>query len=188
MKLLFAAAVLLSFSSAFLSAFAQDRVAAMAAESACGPAQINYSATADTNHHPNPQPDPDKALVFVVEDIGQCADCSKSNAIINDVSAAIVKVGADGAWIGAGRGSSYLFFPVEPGEHHLCVNWQSRLSVRARAFAMSNLTAEAGKTYYFRVRLFPGDAEFSFDLEQVNSDEGKYMVASSPLSVSHPKK
>lgn len=170
------------------SAFAQDQAAVLAAESACGPAQVNFSANVDGTQHPNPQPDADKALVFVIEDLGQCADCSSGHASITEVTAAVVKVGADGLWLGADRGNSYLFFTVAPGEHHLCVNWQSRLSARARAFAMANLMADAGKIYYFRARLFPGEADFFLDLETVNGDQGKFLVASSPFSVSHPKK
>jgi len=90
--------------------------------------------------------------------------------------------------VGANRGNSYLFFSAVPGEHHLCVNWQSRFVSRSEVFAMANLTAEAGKVYYFRVRVFPGEAEFSFDLDLVNSDQGKYLVASSAYSAAHPKK
>jgi hypothetical protein len=54
---------------------------------------------------------------------------------------------------------------------------------------MMGFTAEAGKVYYIRARLFPGgNGDYSFDVDLVNSDEGKYLVASSPYSVSHPKK
>jgi len=169
-------------------ALAQDRTAVAAAQSACGPAQTTFAVSADGTQHPTPQPDPDKALVYVVEDLGQCPDCYGGHALVGDVTDALVKVGADGAWIGANQGNSYLFFTTTPGEHHLCVNWQSRLAERARSFAMANLTAEAGKTYYFRIRLFPGQGDFSFDLDPINSDQGKFLVASAPLSVSHPKK
>ncbi|HEY6370771.1 MAG TPA: hypothetical protein VIX37_09340 [Candidatus Sulfotelmatobacter sp.] len=53
---------------------------------------------------------------------------------------------------------------------------------------MANFTAEEGKTYYFRARVFPGEDDYSFDLDLVNSDQGKFLVASSVLAVSHPKK
>jgi hypothetical protein len=46
--------------------------------------------------------------------------------------------------------------------------------------------AEAGKTYYFRVRPFWGKDEL-LNLELLDSDEGKYLVTHHPLSVSHPK-
>lgn len=170
------------------SALAQDHAAIVAAESACGPAQVSFSAIADGNQHPNPQPDPDKALVFVIGDLGQCTTCTNNHTIITNVDSAVVKVGVDGSWMGANRGNSYLYFDLTPGEHHLCVNWQSRWSERAHAFAMANLNAEAGKVYYFRARLFPGEADFFLDLDATNSDQGKYLVASTPYSVSHPKK
>jgi hypothetical protein len=67
------------------------------------------------------------------------------------------------------------------------VNWQSRLETRSRVFAMANFTAEEGKVYYFRERVFPGEG-YSFDLDLVNSDQGKFLVASSIYTVSHSKK
>jgi hypothetical protein len=71
----------------------------------------------------------------------------------------------------------------------MCLNWQSSLEERSRAFAMTNFTAEAGKVYYLRARLFPGgNGNYSFDLDQINSDEGKTLVASSAFSVSRPKR
>jgi hypothetical protein len=170
------------------SAVAQDNVALMSAEAACGPAKVSFSATADATQHPVPQPEPDRALVFVVEDLGQCSDCFHGRYIASDVSSAVVKIGVDGSWVGADRGNSYLFFSVTPGEHHMCMNWQSRLSIRSHAFAMANLTAEAGKVYYLRARVFPGENNFSFDLDRVDTDEGKFLVAASPYSVSHAKK
>jgi hypothetical protein len=171
-----------------VSALAQDQNAVVAAQSACGPAPVSFAVRADATQHPTPAPDPDKALVFVVEDLGQCVDCYGGRSIVGDVTAALVKVGMDGSWIGANQGSSYLFFAATPGEHHLCANWQSRLEERARSFAMVSFTAEAGKVYYFRIRLFPGQGDFAFDLDPINSDQGKYLVASSAYSVSHPKK
>jgi hypothetical protein len=65
-----------------------------------------------------------------------------------------VKVGVDGAWVGANKGDSYVFTSVAPGEHHMCVNWQSGILTPSGLFAMANFTAETGKTYYFRARTF----------------------------------
>jgi hypothetical protein len=181
-----AALVLILFAA---PAFAQDRSAMTAAQAACGPASINFDAKADSTQHPTPQPDADKAIVFVVADLGQCSDCGRPTLSLNDVGDAVLKVGMDGVWAGASRGDSYLFASATPGDHHLCLNWQSRLEERSRAFAMTNFTAEAGKTYYFRARLFPGHSDdFSLDLDPMSSDAGKYLVASSEFSLSHPKK
>lgn len=170
------------------SALAQDRVALKAAEAACGPKDIRFEVKPDAAH-PTPQPDPGKALIYVIEDLGQCPDCEVGGHVFStNVNQALTKVGMDGAWVGANQGSSYFFFAATPGEHHLCITWQSRLETRSRAFAMANFAAEEGKVYYFRERVFPGEADYSFDLDLINSDEGKYLVASSAFSVSHPKK
>lgn len=169
-----AALVVLLFAA---SAFSQDQAAITAAEAACGPKNIRFDAAEDATKHPTPQPDSGKALVYLIQDLGemQCSEC------------ALTKVGLDGTWIGANQGSSYIFFPADPGERHLCVNWQSRLGFRSRAFAMANFTAEAGHVYYFHTRISFSRSIYVFDLEPVNSDEGKYLVALSALSVSRPK-
>jgi len=170
-----ALALLILFAAA---AFAQDEPAIAAAEAACGPKNVKFDARQDADQHPIPQPDANKALVYVVQEIGemQCTGC------------ALTKVGLDGAWVGANQGSSYFFFTAEPGERHLCVNWQSRFATRSHAFAVANFTAEAGKVYYFRSRVFPTRYDYLFDLDPVNSDQGKFLVASSGFSVSHAKK
>jgi hypothetical protein len=160
-----AAIVLLLFAA---SAFSQDQ-ATITAEAACGPKDIRFDVKQDVAHHPTPQPESNKALIYVVEDLGQCPDCDGgSRAFSTNVGQALTKVGLDGAWVGANQGSSYFFFATAPGEHHLCVNWQSRLETRSRAFAMANLTAEEGKVYYFRERVFPGEGDYSFDLARSN--------------------
>jgi hypothetical protein len=173
-------------------AFAQDPSAIAAAESACGAKDTKFNVKPDPAQHPIAQPELGKALVYVVEDLGQCPDCIVSGSfagIFSDVGNAITKVGMDGTWMGANRGSSYIFFAADRGEHHLCINWQSRLQAHSRAFAMANLTAEEGQVYYFRERVFPGHSgDYVFELDPVNSDEGKYLIALSPASVSHPKK
>ena len=161
-----------------VSAFAQDQAAITAAQAACGPKEVKFDAKQDAAQHPTPQADPGKALVYVVQNLGemQCSGC------------ALTKVGLDGAWVGATKGSSYVYFPAEPGERHICVNWQSRLEWRSRSLALANFTAEAGHVYYFRIRLSISRSIYSFDLDPVNSDEGKLLVASSAYSVSHSKK
>jgi hypothetical protein len=161
-----------------VSAFAQDQAAITAAQAACGPKEVKFDAKQDAAQHPTPQADPGKALVYVVQNLGemQCSGC------------ALTKVGLDGAWVGATQGSSYVYFPAEPGERHICVNWQSRLEWRSRSLALANFTAEGGHVYYFRIRLSISRSIYSFDLDPVNSDEGKLLVASSAYSVSHSKK
>lgn len=171
------AIVLVSFAFA-VPAFAQDQSAIAAAQSACGPKDTNFDAKQDKNQHPTPRPAPGKALVYVVQDLGE------AQASIR----ALIRVGMDGAWVGANQHGSYFFFNVEPGEHHLCANWQSRNGDYNKLLAMANFTAEAGGIYYFQSRLFVLVSRHYFDFVPVDGDQGKFLVASSTFSVSHPKK
>lgn len=166
-----------------VSAFAQDS-SVVAAESACGPRDTHFDVTTNTNNDPHSllQPETGKALVYVVED--------QKFKVVKDVT---TRVGVDGAWVGANRGNSYLSFSVEPGEHHLCADWISDFLPHGRLVSLDSFTAEPGKVYYFRARTSAsptsgkaGDGA-SIDLDLVNSDEGKLLVASASLSVSHSK-
>jgi hypothetical protein len=140
-----------------VSLFAQDQSAITTAEAACGAKETQFDAKQDTIHHATPRPEPGKALVYVIEDLGQCPGCApNSYAWSTGVEDALTRIGVDGAWVGANRGSSYIAFSIDPGEHHLCANWQSSLESRSHAFAMAGFTAQEGKIYYFRLRLFPG--------------------------------
>jgi hypothetical protein len=72
--------------------------------------------------------------------------------------------------MGATHGRSYLYFAADPGEHRLCVNWQTYLDVFSRETSLAHLTAEPGKTYYFRARV--SDDGVYLDLDPHGSDEG----------------
>jgi len=144
---------------------------------------VKFQINIDDGHSPIPKVEPGKALVFVIED--------QRYTGANDVT---VRVGLDGAWVGATQGNSYLSFTVEPGEHHLCADIRPGILYPGRTVSLSGLTAEAGRVYYFRARTTGGpsaalapDATIFIDLDLLNGDEGKLLVASSPLSVSNPK-
>lgn len=146
---------------------------------ACGPGRVNFDATADASQHPLAQPQAGKATVYLVG----------SFFAVDPPAKPLVKVGMDGSWVGAIRGNSYIFFSVEPGDHHICANWQSGILTPSGLFALASFTAEAGKTYYFRARPRNGDNRaYSLDLDPADNDEGQYLVASSAFSKSHPKK
>ena len=142
------------------SAFAQESPA----DAACGPVKAQFVFENDAVSPVPPQPDPSKALVYVIEE--------QKFRLYGDVTA---RVGLDGAWVGANRGNSYLFFSVEPGDHHLCTDWTSRLLHNGRLVSLAPLSAEAGKTYYFRARTSGARYEVpAIDLDPVNSDERYY--------------
>lgn len=152
--------------------FAQPSSAPGALHEACGPLKINFD-TSTSNDKPPAQPEPGKARVYVAEDFPYA------------IGSPTFKIGLDGAWVGATHGISYLVFSVDPGEHHLCARWQSHRRDLSRMVSFAHLSAEPGKVYYFRVRIYEIE---HLDLDPIDPDEGQYLVASSPQSVSHPKR
>ena len=151
---------------------AQESATSAALHEACGPKQVNFD-TSISDNKPPAQAEPGKALVYVAQELPMIT----------------LKVGVDGAWAGATHGHSYVSFSVDPGEHHMCVRWQSHRGF-SRMVSFAHLSAEPGKTYYFRARIYNlGEVNPEYlDLDPIDPDEGQYLVGSSPLSVSHPKK
>ncbi|HLK09353.1 MAG TPA: hypothetical protein VKV30_15465 [Candidatus Angelobacter sp.] len=160
----------------FLScaAFAQNDAAIATAKAACGPDKIHFDVEASDFSDSIAQPASGKALVYV----------------ISDQPGTTARFGLDGAWVGALNGNSHMSFSVDPGEHHVCANWQSVFSARSRYVALSSLIVEAGKVYYLRIR-FTVQGEHGppfMDLDVMNEDQGRYLVLNSEISRSHPKK
>jgi hypothetical protein len=165
---------------AFLTSFAFAADPA-AVSSACGPSNTKFDVSTEKNA-PAPTLQEGKALVYVIEVFDRPR---------NQLGKPTTKVGLDGSWIGANKDNSYLAFPVEPGDHHLCVTWQSVLKTLSKNVGLASFSAEAGKTYYFRARITQHGEDypwFTLDLDPVNGDKAQSLLASSPLSTSHPKK
>ena len=160
MKLLLAVIALTS------CAFAGD---ACALASACGPDSARFDVKVSERATPVANNDAAKARVYVFADGVQT-----------------IRIGLDGAWVGAAEARSWVSFLTEPGEHHLCVDWQPSIARTGSGFSpaeyisLANFTAEAGKVYYFRARgiILPGHGIVSFGLEATNSDEGQFLIAS----------
>jgi len=152
-------------------------------KTACGPDQIKFSVKSVGLEANLPGPESGKALVYVIEEFDHAP---------NELGRPTVRVGLDGAWAGADRGTSHFSFPVDPGERHLCVDWQSRpfwLTSTSPMVAASSLTAEPGQTYYLRARIVENSSSvWVLDFDQVNPDEGRVLVAHSPRAEFHPKK
>jgi uncharacterized protein DUF2846 len=121
------------------------------------------------------QPESGRARVYFVQDLGS------RNPV------AVISVGLDGAWVGANKNDSYFSVSVEPGGHHVCEKVKSRYSAYKRLVELAHFTAEAGKVYYVRAQLFLGENQPFLHLDLADSDQGEYLIASNPLSVSRPK-
>jgi hypothetical protein len=152
------------------SATARNRSAIGAPPAACGPVNVAFAVKQDQPLRIS-EPESGKALIYVIQDHRNVT----------------IRVGLDGAWIGANQGNSHFSLSVAPGEHHLCANWQSKLAEYSSLYSLANFTAEPGKTYYFRTRVWISETTLFFDLDPLNSDEGRYLAASTLLAVSHPK-
>jgi hypothetical protein len=164
--------------------FAQDDAATARAAAGCGSDRVNFEVKTDKKHHPAPQPEAGKGLVYVFANVptGNYGD---------GVWRITTRVGLDGDWVGANGRNSYFFFGVSPGDHRVCTNWQSSVGWRAKVAKAVTLTAEAGKTYYFRTRMLPvteHQSEVMMKLEALDPAEGQLLIASSALSTSQPKK
>jgi len=159
-----------------VSAFAQAQSAGLPA--ACGPRKITFDVTLSDSQQTLAQLEPGRARVYFIQDNGSWSDYQHFT----------LKIGLDGAWVGAYIENSYFALSVEPGEHHVCANVQSNSSV-GHLLALAHFTAEPGKAYYFRTRFLDGPSWRSpyVDLDPVDSDQAKYMIDSFPLSLSHPR-
>jgi hypothetical protein len=141
---------------------------------ACGPAIVHMQVQSSKSKDETPLP-PGKARVYVVGVFRK-----PSFEFFLDPT---ILIGMDGSWLGATRNRSYLALPIEPGDHHLCAEWNSTLQKRLPALA--SLKADAGKTYYFRARImYPGGLDF----QQLDPDEGRLLVSHSHLLIASARK
>jgi hypothetical protein len=162
------------------SAFALNPAALANPQSACGQTDVHFDIKKDNGEHVA-QAEAGKALVYVIQDEDH-PDCLKC-----DVT---TRVGLDGSWIGANNGDFYFFFSVEPGEHHLCANRQAEYNISTKPITLLRFTAEAGKTYYFRVHaIYGADRGASYsDFGPVDADEAQYLISVSAYANSRAKK
>ena len=156
------------------SAFAQAPPTPSTA--ACGRDDVSFKVKLDDSQHTLTQPDPGKARVYFPQDAG-------TNMTLGYPT---VKLALDGAWVGANHGNSYFSVSIQTGEHHVCVMLQS--SLVAQRVELAHFTAEADKVYYYRTRIVMSRSMELLELEPIDSDQGRYLIASFPLSVSSHKK
>lgn len=178
------------------SLFATVQARATILPDSCGDDNIKFDvkvkALAEGKPNPNPAPAPPEAgkaqIIFIeyVDTNGQF------------FTTPTMRFGMDGKWVGATRGSSYFVVTVDPGVHHVCVNWQSGTDNESRQVGIEKFTAEAGKVYYYQVKLARHRSiisvsgphtsgggtitDKSFFFSQLDDDEGNYRVKASPPS------
>ena len=164
-------------------AFAQDSTANLLAAAGCGANEVHFDVKTDKNQHPTSQPDAGKALVYVI-------GAAWSDYVAVHIGTPPTRFAIDGTWVGANGYRSYFFFPVEPGDHRLCTNVQSKFQRLVKSFtAATSFTAEAGKTYYFRTMtpLQPNSTE-QITLVPMDPAEAQVFISSTAFSTFRLKK
>ena len=142
----------------------------------CGTIRADFKVKLDDTQHTVAQPEAGRARIYFIHDSGSSLFFAYPTT----------KIGMDGVWVGANHNDSYFSVSVAPGEHHLCAILQSSLVGGRKELA--HLTAEAGKTYFYRTRLVMSKEVELLELEPFDSDQAMYLIASYPLSISTPKK
>lgn len=174
------AALLLAVS---FPAFAQDN---SLGAPGCGPSAVKLEVKTQAKPRSNPDPAAGKALIFFLQDDVKFGSRPRPTT----------RFGIDGTWVGATQANSYFFVEVDPGEHHLCANWQNRVSLitPTRSTAAAHFTAEAGKAYYFRaldvaITDHSGAlvSEPEVKLEPLDSDEAAVLMNSFAFSTPKTK-
>lgn len=174
-------AALLAFLFA-ASAVAQKPPAAL--PPACGPQDVGFKVKLGKSRHTQAQPEAGKALVYFIQDDGPYGNHQHST----------MRIGLDGAWAGAYKKNSYFAVSLGQGEHHICANVQPDPysgSFQSSLLSLAHFSAEPGKVYFFHTQYLagmPGYADPYLVLGPVDSDQAEYLIANSPLSVSHPYK
>jgi hypothetical protein len=164
------------------SAFSQNAPTATgsAAAPGCGRTDSKFEVKSGDSSHPVAQPEPGKALVYFLQD----------DKVFESHPRPTVKWGMDGNWLGATQSNTYFYTSVDPGEHHLCSQWQTSVIITAgHQAAAAHFTAEAGQVYYFRAQDFfwRDTSAANVKLGPVDSDEAQLLMTKFGFSTSHPK-
>ena len=143
---------------------------------ACGDEKVQFDIQTKKDQPAPAAPEEGKAQIIFIETFRQIGHLGTPEA----------RFGMDGAWVGAFKHNSYFSVSVNPGEYHACANLQS-VTALGKVVAFAQVTAEAGKVYYLgtRARIIGGTTRL--EIEPIDVDQAKYLITSSPLSVSQPK-
>lgn len=162
----------LAFGSATAWAQGPDPALIHQAIAACGPGDVHLSVSAAPENAVASAP-PGKAEVYLI-----------GSSLKGGLSGPVFRVGMDGNWVGAFKGSSYMAIAATPGAHHFCVWSQSRgepPNVETDV-ALNVLQLRAGETYYLTMDS-PDFVPLGIPaLDEVNADEARLLIGSRSLS------
>jgi len=119
-------------------------------------------------------PEPGKALVYVIQDDTLWQAHPRPSTI----------VGLDGHWVGATRANSYFYLSTGPGDHNVCVQWQSTLIV-----AMHSRASSRSAAIHLTVQdIFPGPKfPAVINLLQTDPAQGRLLMSHSAFTTFHTR-
>ncbi len=162
------------------------QVRAITLPDSCGDDKVRFDVKTEKSIATPAPPADGKAQIVFIETLEKggatCIGC--------DVT---TRIGLDGAWVGANKGNSYFTLDVSPGEHHVCVAWQSASGKMRKKLGLDFFVAAPGNIYYYRatVKIIVTSESYmeqSLKLRRVSDDEGKYLLKTSELSSPNVKK
>ena len=162
------------------STFGQDSAPPQASAVApgCGPANGSFEVKSESKQHPVAAPQDGKAIVYFLQD----DKYFKSRPRPTD------RWGIDGQWVGATQANDYAYYYVDPGEHHLCVQWQTRIDLQSgHQTAVAHFRAVAGKSYYFRALDRDNRGIDEVKLGPADRDQAQLLMTIFGYSSSKPK-
>jgi len=164
-------------------AFGHGQAVDLRTAAGCGPAKARFDVKTDKHQQAVTQPESGKALVYVIAE-------ERSDPHAMQIGHVTTRVGLDGNWVGANHGPSYLSFAVDPGEHRVCTDWQSSVKAVQKLSGAADLTAEAGKTYYYRMQVTIPWKEHAAEvrLKAIDEAEGLLLISKSAASTWKLKK
>lgn len=153
-----------------------------AAKSACGPENIKFNVRLDRSPHALMQPTHGKSVVYVFQEYPYISLLPPFSLL----PSLTMRVGVDGAWVGANRKRSYFAFTVVPGVHSICVSGQSRLG---GMISLYRVVTKSNGIYYFRTQFYCDSSGVCdpLDVESVNEGEAKLLMQTSAYSTSDTK-
>ena len=161
MKLFYCFLLLLLFT---IPAAGQSPSVEQAAAPGCGKENTKFDVQTTKSNHPILKPDAGKALVYFLQDDTDFVSRPRPST----------RFGLDGAWIGATNSNSYFYVSVDPGEHHLCADWQSFVGFNTgHKTGAASFTATEGSSYFFLVKNRSNHDNFpaSMKFELLDPDE-----------------
>jgi len=155
----------------------------------CGKDEVKFEVKVTNPPEGQPAPDPappaaGKAQIVFIETL---------NTEGLHLTTPTARFGVDGEWAGADKGNSHFAIDVAPGERNVCVNWQSDWSDEGKKVGMDTFTAEAGKTYYYEVKIYRlaqggNKMDFLFEFKQLGGIEGRFKTKATGVSTSKQQK